>query len=632
MDADDYSVEETLTEGRRFMVPLYQRKYQWADNRLLPFWEDVEAKAAEVLEGSNKFKHYMGALLLSPLDSGSQIGVTPRVQVVDGQQRLTTFQLLIAAIREIAREYECVEIVEQANGYLFNQPKAKDADPLVRFKLTPTPSDRALFHDIIEHDYPKVRAKYAIHYWGSSVPKNTPYRALRAYDLFRKWVAAFAARGPSDVEPETQDAAAVPSEVALEIATVRLEALLRALLEQMKLVVITLGDGDDAQVIFETLNSKGEPLLAMDLVRNNIFHRAERQFAERGGGSADHLYNELWNPFDGGWWRVDAPNARPKRPRIDHFLAHMLSAETGQSIAMRELYAEYRSFAMPRGKPRFENVEDELGLLQKHSPTYEALEGRKSVNPVMVWLGRKFSAWQLTTAYPIAFQIAASKVSLDEQGAIARLVYSYIVRRAVCDLTGKSLNKLFQAIAQRFHEHGVSLDILRAFFASRSGESSRFPNDQEFRAALVEAPLYLLAPGDRHKDMLWELELASRSSLAEKIERPPSLWTEHVLPQSWNEKWPFEEGDFAARYSGDPKAMRRDVLVHALGNLTLMSGGLNISSGNLSFAEKQAKYEQHTGLFLNKWFSKKTAWSENDIIERGEGLAEKALSVWPGTE
>lgn len=103
MDADDYSVEQTLTEGRRFMVPLYQRKYQWADNRVKPFWEDVEAKAAEVLSGTNKFKHYMGALLLAPLDNSSQIGVTPRIQVVDGQQRLTTFQLLIAAIREVAR-------------------------------------------------------------------------------------------------------------------------------------------------------------------------------------------------------------------------------------------------------------------------------------------------------------------------------------------------------------------------------------------------------------------------------------------------------------------------------------------------------------------------------------------------
>ena len=51
MDADDYKVEAVLKEDRRFIVPLYQRKYQWAEHRLLPFWEDVQAKAAEVLIG-----------------------------------------------------------------------------------------------------------------------------------------------------------------------------------------------------------------------------------------------------------------------------------------------------------------------------------------------------------------------------------------------------------------------------------------------------------------------------------------------------------------------------------------------------------------------------------------------------
>ena len=149
MQTDDFSIETILAEGRRFMVPLYQRKYQWADERLVPFWDDVEAKAAEVLGGNNRFQHYMGALILAPLGEGSQIGVTPRVQVVDGQQRLTTFQLFLAALREVARMHEFTSIIDQANGYLFNQPRSKDTDPLVRFKLTPTPSDREIFHDII---------------------------------------------------------------------------------------------------------------------------------------------------------------------------------------------------------------------------------------------------------------------------------------------------------------------------------------------------------------------------------------------------------------------------------------------------------------------------------------------------
>ncbi len=108
------------------MVPLYQRKYQWADNQLLPFWEDVEAKAGETLEDENKFQHYMGALILSPVGEAAQIGVTPKVQIVDDQQRLTTFQLFLAALREVARKHSCEALIEHARDYLFNPLKSKD--------------------------------------------------------------------------------------------------------------------------------------------------------------------------------------------------------------------------------------------------------------------------------------------------------------------------------------------------------------------------------------------------------------------------------------------------------------------------------------------------------------------------
>ena len=180
-------------------------------------------------------------------------------------------------------------------------------------------------------------------------------------------------------------------------------------------------------------------------------------------------------------------------PRIDHFLAHVLAAETGNAIAMRELYSEYRAFASPRGKPRFPNVEDELKLLQRHAPIYETLEGRKNENPTLAWLGRKLATWQVTTAYPVMLQVAASGLATAEQDRIARLVYSYIVRRAVCDLTNKNLNKLFLAISQRFFEEGPSYDALRTFFLSRSGESSRFPTNEEFRRGILTKPVYQLA-------------------------------------------------------------------------------------------------------------------------------------------
>ena len=203
MDADDHTVEVILAEGRRFMVPLYQRKYQWADHRLLPFWDDVQAKAAEMLENESRFQHYMGALILAPIGEGAQIGVTPRVQVVDGQQRLTTFQLLLAAIREVAREYHCTDIIAYVKDYIFNPLKSKDNDPLTRFKLTPTPSDRELFHDILDKKYGEVQTEYSSFYWGRRVAKNTPLKALRAYELFKNNVGLFVLSGPVDAEAES---------------------------------------------------------------------------------------------------------------------------------------------------------------------------------------------------------------------------------------------------------------------------------------------------------------------------------------------------------------------------------------------------------------------------------------------
>lgn len=295
---------------------------------------------------------------------------------------------------------------------------------------------------------------------------------------------------------------------------------------------------------------------------------------------------------------------------------------------MRELYAEYRAFAVPKGKPRFENVRDELRLLQSHAPTYETLEGRIEADPTIAWLGKKLSTWQVTTAYPIAFQIAASDLSDESRKIIARVIYSYIVRRALCGLTTKNLNNVFQSIAESFIRNEVSLECLIAFFSNRSGDSTRFPDDSELHRGILSSAAYRFIPSRRIKDILWELELASRPKFSEKTEMPSDLWTEHVLPVSWSEEWPMPDGDLINFDSEDSRVAERDHLLHTLGNLTLMTSGLNRSSGNKSFSEKREKLEEHSSLYMNKPFLKKDSWCETDIIERGSELAEKAVRIW----
>ena len=399
MDAREFKVTDVLSRNERFVVPLYQRQYQWHDHhrhgrRTSAFWQDVAAKAGDVLDGQARFEHYMGALLLAPGAAPRSFGMTPVVQVVDGQQRLTTFLVLLSAIREAAKQRGFEDIAEGCKTYLFNQPGKSDTDTLARLKLTPTPVDRDIFVDILDLTLEEIRQKYRSHYWHSKIPISTSLRALRAYEFFIAQINDFVDNGPGDdaevdIDKNTDEENVVDENSDNDTALHRLNAILEALVFHLKLIVITLGEDDDAQVIFKTLNSAGQPLLAMDLVRNDIFHRAEAEY--RGEDNVreltERLYHDVWAPFDNSWWRDDAPNARPNRPRIDHFLANVLTAETGERTTVRELYAEYRVWATPNRRPRFNTIEEELSILQGHAPTYEALEGARRSDETIGWLG-----------------------------------------------------------------------------------------------------------------------------------------------------------------------------------------------------------------------------------------------------
>jgi uncharacterized protein with ParB-like and HNH nuclease domain len=260
MKADAFEVGSILQQRQRFEVPVYQRHYAWGDERLEPFWEDVRAKADERLDGKpRRFAHYMGALLVMP-EGSYQVGRVPTFNVVDGQQRLSTFQLFLAAVRDLALEWQLEDMAAELKIHLLNGDEKLMKDAVnERYKLQPTKFDRKLFRDLINLRMDELRERYADHFYqnGNLRKGGTPL-PLWAWGFFRTRAAAYAGEDGGDIT----------------LAAARLGELWKTLLSEFRLVVITLDEGDDAQVIFETLNSRGEPLLAMDLVRNDVFHRA----------------------------------------------------------------------------------------------------------------------------------------------------------------------------------------------------------------------------------------------------------------------------------------------------------------------------------------------------------------------
>ena len=629
MDTKDHPVISILGDQKRFVVPIYQRRYSWRDDRLAAFWEDVVAKAEEALEGSPKFSHYMGALILAPGANGYTIGATPRMQVVDGQQRLTTFQLFLVALREVGAKLHFPEIGRTVQNYLFNHPMSGDGDNKEAvFKLIPTPEDKPIFQMIVEHGLSAVRKSYPQFFFqnGRGNKGKSP-NAVNAVAFFSDRIETYARFGVQDEESESGPL----EEEDVQGQRRRLRALMEALLNHLKLVVITLAENDDAQVIFETLNSKAEPLLAMDLVRNSLFHRASAQ-----GESAEALFEAKWRPWEADpFWKADAPGATPRRPRVDHFLSHALAAQTAQRISVRELYAEYRAFTRPNGRMRFDTVEKEPDALLAFAPTCRSLE-EGGGDPVLASLGIKLRTWDVTTAYPIVFCIATSSAYASVKERLYQLIYAYVVRRAVCGLTPKHLNQIFPRLVRQMLDRGVSLATFADAFAKQTGPAVRFPSDEEFRRAIQRNPLYeWLSRKERLIDILWELECASRTKYSVNTPRPESMSIEHVLPQSWTATWPLPDGRYApadASTGADGPMLAaieaRQSALHTLGNLTLITVPANAAASNAAFPKK-AQWLKQSLLALNLAILEKSVWREREINERGNALADLAVKIWP---
>ena len=157
----------------------------------------------------------------------------------------------------------------------------------------------------------------------------------------------------------------------------------------------------------------------------------------------------------------------------------------------------------------------------------------------------------------------------------------------------------FNRIADRFRRDGATAKVFARAVDELTRDAMRFPEDSELLAAIKSNPAYRWIGSNRLQDILWELDQASRSSLAEKIALPEDLSVEHVLPQRWNAAWPFSDGSVSSYDAGTAAVQRRNTLIDTLGNLTLVTGGLNSSLGNAGFKDKRTKLEAHSYLALN---------------------------------
>lgn len=620
MDAHALSLLAIFEKKMRLEVPLFQRQYVWnKEQQWEPLWEDISRKFVECLDGRKEGPvHFLGAMVLD--QKQTPITHVEKRQVIDGQQRLTTLQIFLAAFRDFCREQGCEDLAKECDTYTLN--KGMMADPETdKYKVWPTLLDRKQFTDVINAGsrnelitrHPLVYKKY------SRKPQPRP-RMIDAYLFFYEELKEFF-NGSGTDEPLAVD---IP-------LSQRLEECFQTLKNSLQVVAIDLAQGDDAQVIFETLNARGEPLLPADLLRNFIFLRAARK-----GESQEELYKEFWQRFEEPFWHVEVKQGRLLRPRSDLFMQHFLASRQEVDIPIKHLYMEYK-FWIERKQP-FSTVRDELSTLARQGDDFRRIIDPKKddlIYPLATFLDN----FDIRTSYPFILMLLDLKIDDEQLTAISVIIESYLLRRAVCGLTTKNYNRIFLSLTRNLKRDGATHENLVKQLTEQTGDSTLWPSDDAFMEAWYSRHLYETLNNPKIVHILKKLNDTYTNSKMEALNFEGELTVEHIMPQQWIENWPLSDGSkgmtFLELFNADKKdpgvkaTMERNAALQTMGNLTILTQPLNSAVKNYAWEKKKPELLRHSLLPINQQLHDIDIWDEATIQKRSYELFQRALKLWP---
>jgi len=604
METQVRTPQAVFMQPQRLIVPLFQRPYVWnEENQWEPLWKDMARMADKLVDkpGVKHYPHFLGAVVLQQVQNAS--GTMQERIIIDGQQRLTTLQLLFDALHSQLVAVEAEAASQRMETLVVNgSPFCRK--PEDRFKVWPTNRDRPAFNEVmaavIPTDYSLLQYKHE--------------RMVQAHHYFSDRAAEWlTSKGPDFVQARA---------IAIETAA----------RELFQMVVIDLNAEENAQEIFETLNARGSQLTAADLIKNFIFQQLLDE-----GSDVEQLYEKHWKDFETAFWETEVAFGRTRYPRSSVFLNHWLVAQTGEEVVAREVFSKFKNHATEKHS----GMESLLGKVDRSAAVYRNfIESGSSANSQMNRLqlfAYRTGVLESEVVKPLILflydpdrqEIAAKQI---EKGLA--VFESWMVRRMLVRATTKAYNQMVAEVIRHLQDEEkrkIAGDSIEAFLANQTSESRYWPDDQEIRDTLRYLPAYRRLQRGRLRMVLEGIEDHLRGwkpgkegKYAEQVTKA-KFAIEHIIPRKWQTHWKHPDG---------PKGeVERDALIHTLGNLTLLSSSLNSKVSNGPWAGDSGKrraLEAHDVLFLNRKFSDKSceAWSDEHIRQRTDELAKIIVEIW----
>jgi len=586
--------QEIFFNPKRLIVPLFQRPYVWSkESQWEPLWHDIVRLIDVIARHNQNATHFLGAIVIQQAQTA--LGSLPAWHIIDGQQRLTTLQLLLDALHS---ELERRSLTNRAGQILplVENPAANCETPDDRFKVWPTNRDRDGFASVMFAPSP---VDYSL------VEKS---RLCDAHRFFAESISEWLDNGEGgDLEQKAKTLVAVVS-------------------TRIEIVSINLDPNEDAQEIFETLNARGTPLSAADLIKNFVFQQIPWHDAES-------AYSQYWAQFETPWWEAEITSGRVKNTRASLFLSQWLTARTLQDFPVREVFTQFKyyvntvakdpilllreiSCAATRYRAIIEGSSRPDGILSR-SELFSYRVGTldsEVVRPILIWLDEP----------------EQSSIPSHYRDRILDILESWFVRRSLVKASSQGINRfLIDLLKYLSTQPAESLpDAVEAFLVSNHSPVGYWPGDDEVRSALTDSPAYWKYLRARLRMVLEALEDSRRgypngSQLAMGPITRLRGSVEHIMPQEWRTNWDT---------GLSPKdAVTRDRILQELGNLTLVTQALNSKVSNGSWPTKREYFQLVSDVLITNEAVHLggDSWDETTIQQRTAMLVSQILSIWP---
>ena len=564
------------TGTNQYLIPFFQRPYVWKEEDCDNLYEDLLETSKANLTNPLK-EHFIGTVITKISSASTQM--TAQFDLVDGQQRMTTFSLLIKALANSVDANQ--ENAEHLKNNLNESLYFKDAYGKIHYRIIHNRLDKRVFDLIMNSDGTN----------DNEIEPNTS-KIGDTYLYFRDKFSF--------------------------LSNDELLNLNNTLLNKFPVINMVLEVHDDEQEIFDTINSLGVKLTTSELLKNHIFSDTESQ----------ELYVEFWQDVfeldeeTVKFWNTKKTSGRVYRENIDVLLYCYLLIEKEKDVSLEHLFKDYKEWLSEK---TFEEKKTFLKTLKEYAEVYHNLPTGVELNNMKFSDSEKrffhvIENLNITTIYPLILFIYNSVESENERLSCFNLLETYLVRRAVCRLTTKNYNNLFISLIKQLKGKGdLSVENkLKEILFDYKEDTSKFPSDEEFKDGFFNSKL-----SNQHaKEILFFITLYQINTELHDLTTLSSnaFSVEHMMPKKWSQNW-YKE-------LSPEEIFNRDKTLLTLGNLTIITKNLNSKLRNSSWLNKRGVLNQYSSLPLTTKYTSLENWDEDSIKIRANDLADLALTIW----